>query len=86
MKRLKIFSFIIIDVMIRFYMKLFFKKFTMRFIQSFYIWQKDSILLDELLSEFSDEDLLWSSFTDLLIDVTAERKFYWLLANDVSSS
>jgi hypothetical protein len=37
--------------------------------------------------EFSDEDLLWSSLTDLLmIDVTAERKFYWLLASDVSSS
>jgi hypothetical protein len=40
-------------------------------------------------SEFSDEDLLWSSFTDLLIDATAtaaERKFYWLLASDVSNS
>jgi hypothetical protein len=47
---------------------------------------KGSILQDELLSEFSDEDLLWSSLTDLLIDVTAKRKFYWLLANDVSSS
>jgi hypothetical protein len=58
----------------------------MRFIQSFYIWRIDSILLDELLSEFSDDDLLWSSFTDLLIDVTAKRKFYWLLANDESDS
>jgi hypothetical protein len=37
-------------------------------------------------SEFLDEDLLWSSLTDLLIDATAKRKFYWLLANDVSSS
>jgi hypothetical protein len=38
-------------------------------------------------SEFSDEDLLWSSLTDLLmIDATAERKFYWLLASDVPSS
>jgi hypothetical protein len=39
--------------------------------------------------EFPDDDLLWPSFTDLLIDATAtaaERKFYWLLASGVSGS
>jgi hypothetical protein len=36
--------------------------------------------------EFFDEDLLWSSFTDLLIDATAKRKFYWLLASDEPGS
>jgi hypothetical protein len=38
---------------------------------SFYIWQKILCFWVAIRSEFSDDDLLWSSFTDLLIDATA---------------
>jgi hypothetical protein len=59
----------------------------MRFIQPFYTWQKILFFVMNCYLNFPDEDLLWPSPTDLLmIDATAERKFYWLLASDVSGS
>jgi hypothetical protein len=83
MKKLEVFSFIL-----TWWYDLYTIISVWEFIQSFYIWQKILFFVMNCYLNFSDEDLLWSSLTDLLIDATAtaERKFYWLLASGVSGS
>jgi hypothetical protein len=66
MKRLKIFSFIL-----TWWYDLYTIISVWKFIQSFYIWQKILFFKMNCYLNFSDEGLLWSSLTDLLIDATA---------------